>query len=142
MSNSSSSPEDPEINQVFDDIAFSEDKFVKKAFVDGLLKGLHDGDEKGYRLGFLKGVEFGTEIGYYEGIVKALRSLHDQNPACLTTKSLSVLNKLHSALASFPSINCPNTDLIDQRDQVRSYYKQLCSLLKLDIALNGEELSF
>lgn len=135
-------PEEREINLVFDDIAFSEDRIVKKAFVDGLQKGFRDGDEKGYRLGFLKGVEFGAEIGYYEGIVKALRSLCSQDPACLSTKSINVLNKLHSALISFPSTNCPNTDLIDQRDQIRSYYKQLCSLLKLDIALDGEELSF
>lgn len=142
MTNSSSPAENLEINQAFDDIAFSEDKLVKKAFVDGLQKGLRDGDEKGYRLGFLKGVEFGTEVGYYKGIAKALRASYSQDPACLPAKCVTVLNKLHSALESFPSTNCPNTDLISQRDQVRSYYKQLCSLLKLDIALNGEELSF
>lgn len=131
-----------EINDVFDAIAFSENSIVQSAFNEGLKKGDSEAKEEGYHLGFHKGIEFGAEIGYYEGTVNTLLQLHKEKQITFSDKIILILLKLKTLLETFPSINCPNTDILHLRRDIKSHFQRLCSLLKFDGNVSETGLSF
>lgn len=131
-----------EINDIFDAIACSEETIVQKAFQEGLRKGIEEGENEGYHLGFHKGADIGSEIGYYEGVITTLVSLHESKEIDLSNKVVTTLLKLKQLLAAFPHFNCPNTNILQLRNEIKSYFKQCCSLLKFDGTLTEKGLSF
>lgn len=131
-----------DINDVFDAIAFSEGSIVQEAFDEGLKKGITEAEEEGYHLGFHKGVEFGEEIGYYLGVVNTLLRLHENQQFDLSDKIVRLLYKLKPLLTSFPAFNCPDTDILKLKVEIKSLFHRLCSLLKFDGTLPAKGLSF
>lgn len=131
-----------EINDIFDAIACSEGNIIREAFEEGLNKGIREAEAEGHHAGFHKGVEIGSEIGYYEGIVDTVLNLYKSKEIDLSDKVLSILNKLKHLLDSFPHFNCTNTDILKSREEIKTYFKQFCSLMKFNgtLAVNG--LSF
>ncbi|XKL59596.1 hypothetical protein PGB90_000612 [Kerria lacca] len=131
-----------DINTVFNTILFNEEFIIEEAFADGIKKGIEEGKEEGYHLGFHKGIEVGVEVGYYKGIVKTLSKLYEKNEISLNDKILNTLKKLNHLLQIYPQFNCPNTDIIQLLLQIKSYFRQLCSLLKFDGSFIKNELNF
>jgi flagellar biosynthesis/type III secretory pathway protein FliH len=127
-----------DINDVFESLTFIEDNLASDGFKEGLEKGKTDGEIEGYHLGYHRGAEIGSEIGYYKGFLEALRKTLE-----VSSQQNIVVEKLEKLIESFPLINDEFTDLIAQRDGIRSTYKRLCSLLKLDPKIpENSELSF
>lgn len=131
-----------EINDIFDAIACSEDHIVQEAFEKGVNKGIEEAKADGYHVGFHKGVEVGGEIGYYEGIVDTVLTLYQNKEIDLSDKVLSILNKLTQLLQSFPHFNCPETDIIKVKEEIKTNFKQFCSLMKFNAVLTERGLSF
>lgn len=134
--------ESADINDVFDEIAFSEDKIVQEGFCEGLKKGIKEAEEEGYHLGFHKGIEFGYELGYYGGVVKYFLSSHESKEFEVSDKIFHILVKLDALISSYPPTNCSNTDILQLKSEIKSLFRRLCSLLKFDGLLAEKGVSF
>jgi len=131
-----------DINDVFDNIVFSEDKIVREGFCEGLKKGISEAEVEGYHLGFHKGIEFGYELGYYEGITNCLLRSFESKKVELPEKISQILVKIKALISNYPCINCPNTDIVRSKNEIKSLFRRLCSLLKFDGLLAEESISF
>lgn len=131
-----------EINDIFDAIAFSEDSIINEGFEEGVNKGIQEAKAEGYHVGFHKGIEIGSEIGYYKGVVDTLLTLYENKEIDLSDKLLSILNKLRPLLDTFPRFNCSQTDILQSKQEIKTLFKQLCSLLKFNGTLTEKSLSF
>ncbi|XP_065221558.1 protein LTO1 homolog [Planococcus citri] len=131
-----------EINDIFDAIVFSEESIVNEAFEKGLDKGIEEARAEGYHVGFHKGIEIGSEIGYYKGIVDTLLALYNDQQIDLSDKVLSILNKLKPLLDTFPRFNCSETDILQLKQEIKTHFKQFCSLMKFNGTLTEKSLSF
>lgn len=58
---------EPDINDIFDSIACSEETSNEQGYEEGIQKGLHDGEIDGFHLGYHKGAQIGAELGFYNG---------------------------------------------------------------------------
>lgn len=119
---------DPDINEVFESILFSEEHLAEGGYKDGLRKGEKEGLNDGFHLGYHRGAEIGAEIGFYEGVVKAL--FHINNVKGLSPRIVKEMNTLSSLLQNFPHTNTDHFE--DLKNSVRGKYKKLCSLYKFD----------
>lgn len=121
---------DQDINDVFDNILLSEEKIVQRAFQEGFDAGKKNGELDGYHAGYHRGAELGAEIGFYKGIVESFsgNEVHGVNE-----KVLQILQKLNSLLESFPKYNNHDCDIQSMLDNIRSQYKKLCSIMKLNL---------
>lgn len=130
-----------DINEVFDNIVLSEQKISDQGFDEGFKKGTVEGQCEGFHLGFHRGAEIGSEIGYYKGVVEAL--LKTCSVDLTPHKHLEALNRVNKLIDLFPIDNNETSDIVVLRDNIRSQYKRLCSLLKIDPSLpENNELSF
>ncbi|KAG8310770.1 hypothetical protein J6590_057439 [Homalodisca vitripennis] len=123
-----------DINDAFDCIAFSEEHFTTSGFNDGFERGKQIGNFEGYHLGYHRGAELGAEIGFYKGFIEALLKTAGNE---VLSHHCTVIEKLASLIGTFPSCNDEKTDIITLRNQIRSTYKRLCSLLKISSDLPG-----
>lgn len=122
-----------DINEVFDNILFSEEHYSEEGFKEGYNKGLIDGEEDGHHLGYHRGAELGAELGYYKGVFEACLALNKNKPArCLPEKTVAVLTKVLDLIEQFPNTNSSDIDIIELRDNIRARYKKGCSLMKID----------
>lgn len=120
---------DQDINEVFDSIAFSEERISNEAYHEGFSKGEKEGRVEGYHLGYHRGAELGAEIGFYKGV---LLSVSDYEKA-QSPKVESTLQKLKTLVESFPRSNIEDVDLLAVIDDVRAQFRKVSSLLKLNI---------
>lgn len=129
-----------DINDVFESIAFSEQKISDSAFEEGFVKGVSEGEVEGYHLGYHRGAEIGAEIGYYNGCIDALYRVdsHEKhNPKCI-----ELMHKIKNLINKFPKHNADDVDIIFLRDSIRAQFKRLCSLLKIELSLRESTVSF
>ncbi|XP_022197493.1 protein LTO1 homolog [Nilaparvata lugens] len=134
--------EDIDINDVFDDIALSEEKIVQNSFQEGLSKGVLEGEIEGFHLGYHRGSEIGSEIGFYSGFVDILISISTLKED-FPQKGIVILTKLKNLLLEFPRSNVEDCDMVQLLENIRSLYKKLCVMLKIDCRLPmKDELSF
>lgn len=137
-SHDNSTPGD--INDVFDSIAFSEDNIASNGFKEGLKKGQSDGELEGYHLGYHRGAELGSEIGFYKGFLEAFNSIENEE---MRSRHKNTIEKLSSLIESFPKANDDTFDIVSVRDSIRSTYKKLCSVLKIEPEIpDNSNLSF
>lgn len=129
-----------DINDLFDSITFSEDQIWKDAYEKGLEKGKEDGKLEGFHLGYHLGAEIGGELGFYKQIINTIEL---QRPELLNEKTHPIIKKIQSMIEEFPPVNSEDQDIIYLRDSIRSRYKQLCSLLKIEpLFAPNNQLSF
>lgn len=129
-----------DINDVFESIAFSEQKISDSAFEEGFIKGVSEGEVEGYHLGYHRGAEIGAEIGYYKGCIDVLSRVDDNekhNPKCS-----ELLHKIKNLIDMFPKQNVDDVDIIVCRDNIRAQFKRLCSLLKVELGVRQNTVSF
>lgn len=128
-----------DINEVFDNIVLTEEKLSQKSYEEGFQEGIIQGNLEGYKLGYAKGVELGEELGNYYGL--ALINLN-------STKSEKIqkhLQLLIKRIDEFPKINDPEKDLIGEIQEIRTQFKKIKAMLKLQSpkkAINEKDLTF
>ena len=118
-----------DINDIFDSIAFSEEKIWNDAYEEGLEKTKEDGELEGFHLGYHRGAEIGAELGFYKQIIDIIKL---QKPEILNEKAHRIIKKIHFMIEQFPTVNSEDLDIISLRDSIRARYKHLCSLLKIE----------
>lgn len=128
-----------DINDIFDDIQFSEETYIKKGYEEGLEKGLAEGNPEGYHLGYHRGAEVGAELGYYCGVLVTLET----NKAEYSEKALKTFETLEELLGNFPRINADDVDIVAEAEKVRTLFKKFCAQVKLDLSYpEVDNLSF
>lgn len=129
-----------DVNDAFDSIALAEESFSSSGFKEGFEKGKGVGEFEGYHLGYHRGAELGAEIGFYKGFLQAFKNTTDSS---IIARHNNIVEKLTQLIDSFPRFNDETVDIVVLRDQIRSLYKRLCSLLKTDSCLpEDSKLSF
>lgn len=129
-----------DINDVFDDILFVEERVIEKGYKEGFNDALSQENTEAYHLGFHRGAEIGAEIGYYKGIVEFF--LNDGETQ--EQKIIDSLLLLNMQIKDFPKCNCENVDIVDNFSKIRAQFKKLCALLRSNYLLWDERdtLSF
>lgn len=123
---------EPDINDIFDSIACSEETSNEQGYEEGIQKGLHDGEIDGFHLGYHKGAQIGAELGFYNGVVETYIQLCKKGDIKLHDKVTTLLEKIKDLIDKFPRENIEDKDIFDLASGIRVKYKKLCSLLKID----------
>ena len=124
-----------DINEAFDDIALSENKFTDLGFSEGFEEGQKKSYKEGDQLGRERGKQIGTEIGFYIGFVTEYRSKYSDPKDKKSEKIVSVINKILVLTSEFPDYNCKE-GFEEKLEEIRAKFKLLCSLLKINSEFN------
>lgn len=129
-------PEDRDINDIFDDIALTEERVSKESYDEGYNDGVQEGNLEGYKLGYAQGVDLGEELGtYYGTIVAHLQLSHSE-------RVRKALEQLKATIDRFPRTNDPEADIVGEIQHIRTQYKRLKAMLKLPTEEGHKDLSF
>lgn len=129
-----------DVNDAFDSLTLAEEHLSSNGFKEGFEKGKIIGEVEGYHLGYHRGAELGAEIGFYKGFLQAFINTADSK---ILSSHNNIVEKFNRLITSFPRSNDETVDIVLMRDQIRSLYKRLCSLLKTDCYIpEDSKLSF
>lgn len=128
VQSTSANHESSDINKVFDDIVFSEEKISEESYKKGYEDGVAEGNTEGYHLGYHRGAELGSELGYYYGYLLQHSSNADKLLSDRAKKSAELCLDL---ISQFPRTNDETVDLFKLVDNIRAQYKKSCALLKV-----------
>ncbi|KAF2899992.1 hypothetical protein ILUMI_06185 [Ignelater luminosus] len=135
--------QDKDINDIFSDLLLSEEHLSKEGYDEGYTKGASEGNIEGYHLGYHRGAEIGAELGYYCGVVENLLMLHKENADPRIEKNKKHLETLKTLIESFPKHNSEEVDILALADNIRTLFKKVCALFKIDAAYpEADKLSF
>nr|XP_012556044.1 uncharacterized protein LOC101238018 isoform X2 [Hydra vulgaris]XP_047126463.1 uncharacterized protein LOC101238018 isoform X2 [Hydra vulgaris]XP_047126464.1 uncharacterized protein LOC101238018 isoform X2 [Hydra vulgaris]XP_047126465.1 uncharacterized protein LOC101238018 isoform X2 [Hydra vulgaris] len=116
----------------FDKIVFLENAIIQDGFNIGFSEGEKTAIEEGFLLGINKGKEIGKEIGFYKGLVTTFLLLTEDD---LKGKTLKIISKFKKQLDEF-SFDPQNESINDNLDEIRSKFKQISSILKINFEQN------
>lgn len=134
----SEEPVDRDINDIFDDIALSEERINAEGYQKGLEDGKSIGNTDGYHLGYHRGAELGAELGFYYGVLRA--HFDNQQNTERQQKSIELVLKL---ITDFPRTNDEQADILGLADTIRAQYRKTCALLKINGKYpESDQLSF
>lgn len=136
--NGADSKETRDINDIFDDIVFSEEKNNEEGYRQGLLDAQAIGNTDGYHLGYHRGAELGAEIGYYYSVLQ----IHS-NSATNSERAQKSIETVLKLIEDFPRTNDEHTDILALADTIRAQYRKTCASLKINGKFpEADQLSF
>jgi len=130
-----------DINEIFEDIALSENKFTDKGFSEGVEEGLKKSYSEGDQLGRDRGKQIGQEIGFYKGFVAEFKTQVTDKSDKKSEKILNVIRKIETLTNEFPEYNCKE-GFEEKLEELRAKFKLLCSLLKINSEFNLNKTSW
>lgn len=117
-----------DINDVFDDIALSEERIKGEAYDEGFCAGELEGSVDGYHLGFHRGTDIGRELGYYNGI---LTGHNKTNQTTHSERTVTAVETCLRLIDNYPRTNDEHVDIFEELEKIRSQYRKACALLKI-----------
>lgn len=126
-----------DINDIFESIAFSEDSINKNGYNEGFKKGQESGLKEGYHFGYHRGINLGKEVGFYSGFVEGMLTETTNRPPKLE----ALLVKFKNSLEKVPHENKEDAEFDLLLQNLRSIYKTVCSILKIDSSLPNSSSS-
>lgn len=127
-----------DINDIFDDITFSEERITEEGYQKGVTDGQSIGNTDGYHLGYHRGAELGAELGYYYGVLKS--HTNSEKNTERQQKSIDLVLKL---ITEFPRTNDEQADILGLADTIRAQYRKTCAILKINGKYpESDQLSF
>ncbi|XP_066152358.1 protein LTO1 homolog [Euwallacea fornicatus] len=138
--NLSANVKEVDINEVFEDILFSEEKIIEHAYQQGYQIGTTEDSIEGYHLGYHRGAELGSELGYYEAF--AQHYIEYAENLKIPSKSLKTLNVLKQGCEEFPHTNSEDIDLLEAIEKLRVLYKKIAAQLKIKSDFKKEGIQF
>ncbi|XP_044757291.1 protein LTO1 homolog [Coccinella septempunctata] len=121
-----------DINDIFEDILFAEEKIVEKSFEEGFEVGTKQENTEAYHLGYHRGAEIGAELGYYSSFLTFFLKSSKDKGIDLPDKVQKTLTILQDLIEKFPHDNDDNTDLKESLNNIRVKFKLFCSLVKIN----------
>lgn len=129
-----------DINDIFDDIALSEERISDESYQEGFNDGESTGNVDGYHLGFHRGADIGSELGYYYGVLSIQKVALTTSSTERTIKAVETCLQLIDA---YPRSNDEHVDIFAELEKIRSLYRKTCALLKIASKYPGaNKLSF
>lgn len=128
MSANHTTETEPDINDVFDDIVFIEEKLTKQGYSEGFEDGKSSGNSEGFHLGYHRGSELGAELGYYYGVT----TFHLNNKVEKSAKVAAILENLKVLIEDFPQTNDEDCEIFELADGIRAQFRKACSFLKIN----------
>lgn len=129
-----------DINDIFDEIAFCEDRKNAEGYEKGVADGTLAGNTDGYHLGYHRGAELGAELGYYYGTLQAYA--HSERDK-LTDRQQRSIESVLKLIENFPSTNDDQADIFHLADNIRAHYRKTCTILKISGKYpDSDQLSF
>lgn len=130
-----STSREPDLDDLFDLEQKYDESQETEGYNYGLELGEKDGRIQGHAAGLEHGRETASEIGYYFGFTTAWMCFLKLDTSRLTDKSSKyMLNKLEQLLKMLEGFPRENNDLVENNlTVIRSKFRQVMSLLKLDI---------
>lgn len=133
-------PAHGDINDIFAEIAFCEDRKNAEGYEKGVADGKLAGNTDGYHLGYHRGAELGAELGYYYGTLQACANSERIKLPERQRKSIESVLKL---IDSFPRTNDDQVDIFRLADNIRAQYRKTCAILKISGKYpDSDQLSF
>ncbi|XP_055312829.1 protein LTO1 homolog [Sitodiplosis mosellana] len=127
-----------DINDIFDDIALSEERINEESYQKGLTDGQSIGNTDGYHLGYHRGAELGAELGYYYGVLQSYAN-REQN----TERQQKSIDLVLNLIGEFPRTNDEEADILRLADTIRAQYRKTCAILKINGKYpESDQLSF
>ncbi|KAF7283958.1 hypothetical protein GWI33_022781 [Rhynchophorus ferrugineus] len=118
------------INDVFEDILFSEERIIEESYKQGYTEGSREDTIEGYHLGYHRGAEIGSKLGYYKAFCEYnLREPEDKN---ITEKTVKHLEQLLQYIDAFPYNNREDIDLFQLFEQIEALYKKVSNVHMVD----------
>lgn len=127
VQSTSSAEESSDINKIFDEIVFSEEKISEVSYRKGYEDGVSEGNTEGYHLGYHRGAELGSELGYYYGFILN----HSSNIESASDRAKKAAQSCLELISHFPRTNDETVDIFKLVDNIRAQYKKTCALLKV-----------
>ncbi|XP_060536545.1 protein LTO1 homolog [Cylas formicarius] len=127
-----------DINDVFEDILFAEEKIVEQGYQEGYKLGSAENSTEGYHLGYHRGCELGYQLGYYNSFAGYYLAKSNE----FSEKIQKNLENLKQLVANFPQTNVEDVDIIETMEKIHSLYKKLCVQLKLTSELKKDSFTF
>lgn len=121
-------PDAVDINDVFDNIFLFEDQLQKKHYDEGYKDGIKSGNTDGYHLGYHRGTEIGAELGYYYGVVISIL----KNKSNFQFTMYQSAEQIKNSIDKFPNNNSADFDIIIELDNIRTQFKKIASILKIE----------
>lgn len=119
--------ESRDINDIFDDIALSEEKISELGYQKGYRDGELAGNTDGYHLGYHRGAELGSELGYYYGVLSKYSKKKSNSE-----RINKAIDTCLSLIDTFPRTNDETIDILALADTIRAHYRKSCALLKIN----------
>lgn len=114
-----------DVNDAFESVFLAENLAEKKSYEEGLAIGKKQWFDA-FHLGYHKGSQIASELGYIYGVAifcqKNLKS----------DKVSDICTKLIEEIGDFPKENIETRDIVGELEKIRSRFKRLCSLAKID----------
>lgn len=131
-----------EVNDIFDDILFAEEKIIAKGYEEGFSLGAAQGNSNGYHLGYHRGAEVGAKLGFYAFVLK--QYLEDfQSGSHNAIEKTKPIEDLLKVVKDFPFANVENVDILELLNNIGAKFKKICVLFKINIKYpDTDELSF
>lgn len=131
-------PANRDINDIFDDIALSEERINEEGYQKGLADGKSIGNTDGYHLGYHRGAEIGAELGFYYGVLRTHSNNHEN-----TERQQKSIDSVIKLIDDFPRTNDEQADILGLADTIRAQYRKACAILKINGKYpESDELSF
>lgn len=139
--NSADNCEERDINDIFDDIALSEEKVSEEEYQRGYDEAAAAGNLEGYHLGYHRGAELGAELGYYDGVLRTYLTTTNASPP--PERAIKVIETCMELIAHFPRANDEQCDILQLADNIRAQFRKACALLKINGRYpESDQLSF
>ncbi|XP_071942195.1 protein LTO1 homolog [Antedon mediterranea] len=123
---------------LFDSIICAEERCEK----NGFLVGKKEGKDRGLKNGFQKGIGFGKqvgeEIGFYHGFVLTWKNILEKKDE-RNTRKMKAFASLLGMLEDFDLSNPSVDDYMVKLTQIRSKFKQVSSLLGVQLQHDDED---
>lgn len=130
--------EEKDINKVFEDLLFAEEKFIEEAYKEGLEENKIKDNIEGFHLGYHRGAEIGAELGFYYTVTNLYLE-----KSSISEKTKIVLSTLKLQIEKFPRNNVDDVDIVDLLTKIQLLYKKACALLKITLSYpEKDNLSF
>lgn len=127
-----------DINDIFDDIALSEERINEESYQKGLTDGQSIGNTDGYHLGYHRGAELGAELGYYYGVLQSYA-----NGVGNTERQQKSIDQVLKLITEFPRTNDEAADILGLADTIRAQYRKTCAILRINGKYpESDQLSF
>lgn len=130
----------PASDDIFESVLFAEKNLQEQGKREGAAHGGRIGFLEGYCAGCQKGNSAGSEIGFMLGVCEAVLALREK--FAVKGRTLKSVQSLLDSLKKFHFNDPTEENYVEDFEQLRTKFRQVCALLKLSPHHDTQTMSF